>query len=124
MSGYHSAVMSTFIMFPAYEEVDVADPFREPHLLVNLPWFNCLHWWNIGVVSQYANDEVITGRVPLGALPFSEWDLHCIVPTRDIICSPGKSFPSFHVELVGSFQKRLRRIYEEYPVPLDSHLDT
>lgn len=84
-------------MFPSYKEVDGADPFREPHLFLNLPCFNQFHCLSLAVVSQYSNSVLLTSRVRHRSLLFLELDLHFIVPPRDILHLPGESLRSAHV---------------------------
>lgn len=63
-------------MIPSYEDIDGADPFRDPHLFVKLSQLSRLNYRNLNSIAQHANYGMIPGRVPLQALSFSEWDLN------------------------------------------------
>lgn len=74
-------------------------------------------------MEQNSNPGLLPGRVSLRSLSFAEWDLHLVVPPRDILHRPGEALSRSHVELVRLLRKLLRRIFDVFSVSLDSDID-
>lgn len=125
MIGYNNPTDPlTSTSLHSLEDVDGSDPFHEPHLFFNLPWFYSFHMLNLSMLAQYAKSGMIPSRVPLRALSFTEWDLQIVVPPREILPRPEKVLPSDHIDLARLLHKFLRRITEGLPLKIDLTLDT
>ena len=100
------------------------DPFREPELFSQAPWFIPVLWKDKELINEYVTARDLPGRLPVRALSFPEWDLRFVVPDHAVLRQKDETHERARIELTRLLYKRLRRIHEGYPVGRDMAFDT